>query len=99
MAAHGQWAADESGISRFIPGKDAWGYRDEAGELAVPCRYAQARPFCQGLAVVAVAGTEDVLSYGLISTDGGEVTPADYEDAVVWEDGTAALSRGGGGPM
>lgn len=71
----------------------AWGYRDEAGELAIPFQYAQAAPFAGGLAAVKEAAEQG--GYGLIAPDGGAVTAMSYDGAVTWEDGMGALLRDG----
>lgn len=51
------------------------GYSDKRGEVVIPCRYDSAGDFKNGLAKVSLNE-----NYGLIDTDGHEVTPLKYND-------------------
>jgi len=73
----------------------AWGYRDEEGELAIECRYAEAAPFSDGLAAVLVEGESGKSGWGFVSTDGEMVIPAEYEAARSFVDGLGAVCSGG----
>ncbi len=94
VAAQGEWTEDGA-ARRFAAAPQTWGYRDTQGELAVECRYADARPFSGGLAVVVVETEAGGMAYGLISPEGETVTPANYEDAVSFANGMGAVSRNG----
>lgn len=94
VAEQGEWETDEKGRTRFLPAANTWGYRDEKGELAVVCRYAQARPFSEDLAVVAVGEGQNGLAYGFINPAGEAVTAVSYDGAISYENGMGALLRG-----
>lgn len=96
VAASGEWTESEDGaVRRFTAAPDAWGYRNEAGELAVECRYALAEPFSGQLAVVGVQDEDGGMAYGLITPEGETAAPVDYEAAATLENGMGAVSRNG----
>lgn len=93
-AETGEWTEDEAGSRSFTAASGAWGYRDEAGELAIPFQFEEAAPFSGGLAAVCLRGEDGETLYGFVSPEGGMTVPAEYDGARSFDGGTGALLLG-----
>ncbi|MGC4770682.1 WG repeat-containing protein [Micromonospora sp. DT44] len=70
-----------------------WGYTDQAGDVAVPARYAEAQPFHDGLAWVRRPDTD---RWSLINMLGTTVIPPTYRAVRPFSDGLAWVVTDGG---
>ncbi|MGV9214905.1 WG repeat-containing protein [Micromonospora sp. RB23] len=70
-----------------------WGYTDQAGEVAIPARYAEAQPFHDGLAWVRRPDTD---RWSLINMLGTTVIPPSYRAVRPFSDGLAWVVTDGG---
>ncbi|TDC30664.1 WG repeat-containing protein [Micromonospora sp. KC213] len=73
-------------------GPDRWGYADVDGELVIDYRYAEAQPFCEGVAWVR---RPDAGGWELIDEAGTTVIAPGYAAVRAFSDGLAWVSRGG----
>ncbi|MFG1882034.1 WG repeat-containing protein [Micromonospora sp. NPDC049102] len=70
-----------------------WGYTDQAGEVVVPARYAEAQPFHDGLAWVRRPDTD---RWSLINMLGTTVIPPSFRAVRPFSDGLAWVVTDGG---
>jgi hypothetical protein len=70
-----------------------WGYTDQAGDVAVPARYAEAQPFHDGLAWVRRPDTD---RWSLINMLGTTVIPPSFRAVRPFSDGLAWVVTDGG---
>jgi len=69
-----------------------WGYVDKSsGKIIIPCKYVQAKDFCEGLAAVA----NSYSYWGYIDKTGKVVIPFEYEQAENFLEGIAAVKNNG----
>ena len=93
VADKGEWTADGQ-TRRFT--SDAWGYRDERGELAVKCQYASAEIFSNdGLAAVSIRNERGEVLWGFVNPEGETVVPTQYEAVQSYADGMGAVRQNG----
>lgn len=95
VAEDGEWTQDASGTWAFAAAPGAWGYRDDQGGLAIDFQFDEAAAFSGGQASVLCRDEDGNAGYGLISAGGEFSVPAEYEDAVSFEDGTGAVLSDG----
>ncbi|MCL4794608.1 MAG: WG repeat-containing protein [Bryobacteraceae bacterium] len=73
-------------------GRPRWGYIGEDGELVIPARYAEARPFIEGFAAVR----DETGRYGYLNRDGGwAIPPGWFEQASDFQEGRALVKVNG----
>ena len=70
--------------------EDKWGYLDNQGKEAIPCRYESASRFSEGLAAVSQNG-----KYGFIDRGGKLVLPFTYDGADSFWKGICAVNQNG----
>ncbi|WP_243705028.1 WG repeat-containing protein [Micromonospora sp. KC723] len=73
-------------------GPGRWGYADVDGELVIDYRYAEAQPFCEGVAWVR---RPDTIGWELIDEAGTTLIAPAYVAVRAFSDGLAWVSRGG----
>lgn len=72
-----------------------YGYVDETGRIAIPCKFPTAFPFKEGLAKVSVYDSTDrCYKYGFINTKGEIVISYQFRDADNFSDGLALVYNG-----
>ncbi len=95
VSSEGEWITGPSGLTRrFEAVPDSWGYRDVKGEAAGG-GFAAAQSFSEGLAAVGLRSERGDVLYGFIDPEGAFIVPAEYDEVRPYENGLAALRRGG----
>lgn len=82
-----------AGNGRILVASDAtgtvrYGYVDLTGKEVIPCKYKEAEPFANGIAIVRNFD----YSYGLIDTEDNEILPCQYGSLHIEEDGKVVVA-------
>ena len=71
-----------------------WGYKNARGEVIVEAKYAEASSAVDGYGLVARESDDDVLMWGVVTSDGAEALPLDYVYVDLCNEGIVAVYRG-----
>lgn len=71
-----------------------WGYKNAQGEVIVEAKYAEASSAVDGYGLVARESDDDVLMWGVVTSDGAEALPLDYVYVDLCNEGIVAVYRG-----